>query len=236
MITTTTAPNGAGAATRSPRRNAARAGEPALSAPKTHSAAANLPPQPAASTATPAGLNARARHRPAARQPRRERATPIGRTEDLAPTLAAERNAAGTAAGWREARGQAPAEDRKGPRKGLRLTVYRAAGQPDCTLGGVTSMAGNVTITMIREIGPGLKATEYAVPEESQVFTPAPDAPEVVLVIRNRPGRDPWVHLQPAENPGWHYMHGGNYAGTSDSRWGKISGADLVAVHDRHEG
>jgi hypothetical protein len=132
--------------------------------------------------------------------------------------------------------GRVPAQDRPGPRKGLRLTVYRAAGRPDCTLGGITSTAGNVTVTTIRETGAGRDATDHPVPEDCQVFAPEPGAPEVVLVIRHRSGGDRWVHLQPAANPGRHYMHGGNYAGTSDSRWEPLSGTDLVAVHDRHEG
>jgi hypothetical protein len=154
--------------------------------------------------------------------------------EKIRPDSYEWRNAPGTD-GWQEAQEQVLAEDGHGPRKGLRLTVYRAAGQRDCTLGGITSRAANVTVTMIREIGACRERTEYPLPEESQVFAAAPDAPEVVLVVRHRPGGDRWVHLQPTENPGWHYMHGGNYAGTTDSRWDKISGADLVAVHDRHE-
>jgi hypothetical protein len=131
---------------------------------------------------------------------------------------------------------QVLAQDHPGPRKGLRLTVYRAAGRPDCTLGGITSAAENLTVTTIRETGTGRDTTDYPVPEDCQVSLPEPGAPEVALVIRHRPGGARWVHLQPTANPGWHYMHGGNYAGTSDARWEPLAGADLIAVHDRHEG
>jgi hypothetical protein len=155
--------------------------------------------------------------------------------EKIRPGSGQWHDAQGTA-GSMEPPEQAHAEDNPEPRKGLRLTVYRAAGQPDCTLGGITSKAANVTVTMIRETGVGRTTTEYPIPQDCQVFTPAPDAPEVVFVIRHHPGAERWVHLQPTANPGWHYMHGGNYAGSHDSRWDTISGADLVAVHDRHEG
>jgi hypothetical protein len=136
-------------------------------------------------------------------------------------------------AGRTDQPGQGLAQDRPGPRKGLRLTVYRAAGRPDCTLGGITSAAGTVTVTTIRETGAGRDTADRPVPGDCQVCASEPGAPEAVLVIRHRPGGARWVHLQPAAK---HYMHGGNYAGTSDSRWEPLSGTDLVAVHDRHEG
>jgi hypothetical protein len=122
------------------------------------------------------------------------------------------------------------------PRLGLRLAVYRPVGTADHTLGGITSRAARLTGTTIREVGPGGTQGEYPVPERCRVFAPCPGAPEVVLVVRHRPGECGWVHLEPAGNPGWHYMHGGNYAGSHDTRWRGLSGAGLVAVHDRHEG
>ena len=121
------------------------------------------------------------------------------------------------------------------PRKGLRLTVYRAAGLPDCTLGGITSKAANVTVTMIRETGTGRQPEEYPLPHHGQAHLPGSDAPEAILVIRHRPGGRRWLHLEPAGHPGCLYMAGGNYAGSFDSRWAAIAGTDLVAVHDRHE-
>lgn len=122
------------------------------------------------------------------------------------------------------------------PRKGLRLNVYRAAGLPDSTLGGITSRAVSMTVTTIRETGAGQKPAERALPADSQVAAPRPDAPEAVLVIRPRSCGCDWLHLEPAEHPERAYMSGGNYAGSYDSRWIAIAGTELVAVHDRHEG
>lgn len=121
------------------------------------------------------------------------------------------------------------------PRKGLRLNVYRAVGLPDCTLGGITSKAANVTATTIREIGVGQKLQERSLPRDSRVYVPEPDAPETVLVIQHRPRGQRWLHLEPADHPGRAYMSGGNYAGSYDSRWTDIAGTDLLPVHDRHE-
>lgn len=125
--------------------------------------------------------------------------------------------------------------DHAQPRKGLRLSVYRAAGRPDCTLGGISATAVDLTVTTIRERGAGGDTADRPLPEDCQVSAPGPEAPEAILVITHRPRGARWVHLQPAANPGWHYMHGGNYAGTSDGRWEPLSGTDLVAIHDRHE-
>jgi hypothetical protein len=135
-----------------------------------------------------------------------------------------------------EAPGSTRQADHPQPRKGLRLSVYRAAGRPDCTLGGISANAEDLTVTTIRERGAGGEPTDRPLPEDCQVFAPGPDAPEAILVITRRPRGARWVHLQPAANPGWHYMHGGNYAGTSDGRWEPLAGTDLVAIHDRHEG
>lgn len=120
-------------------------------------------------------------------------------------------------------------------RKGLRLKVYRPVDRPDCTLGGITSKAANVTVTTIREVGAG-PPVQRLLPRDSQVFPPEPDAPEVVLVIQHRPRGQCWVHLEPAGDPEFAHVAGGNYAGSYDSRWIAIAGSDVVAVHDRHEG
>jgi hypothetical protein len=120
--------------------------------------------------------------------------------------------------------------------KGLRLEVYRrAAGGADCTNGGITAHAPYVTVTGTRFAG---QATVIwsPVPDDMQVSEPRPEAPEVILVIRNG-GR--WLHLEPAEGRAEDsvgLMMGGNYAGSSDSRWTELTkGHDLVAVHDRNE-
>lgn len=104
---------------------------------------------------------------------------------------------------------------------GLHLTVYRNP-KYDCTMGGITSKYD--TLTVINAEGP---------------FEPTDDAPAVELV--KHVGT---VHLKPVErDPGKWYCMGGNYAGTSDSRFGKAIEKMLghrfygaVAVHDRAEG
>jgi hypothetical protein len=124
---------------------------------------------------------------------------------------------------------------KRAPRKGLLLNIYRAA-DGDFTLGGITSRSALLTVTAIRETGPERsQEKEYPLPDGSRISAPTEHAPEAILVIRHRPGGKRWVHLQPAANPGWHYMDGGNYAGTRDGRWEKIAGTALVPVHDRHE-
>lgn len=126
--------------------------------------------------------------------------------------------------------------------KGLRLDVYRCASGGDFTNGGITAHAARVTVTgVIRPGGPGWTSGHQEpepLPKDMQVFEPTEIAPEVTLVIRAH-GRGTWLHLEPvgscpAGNVGW--MMGGNYAGTSDSRWGALTdGTDLVAIHDRTE-
>lgn len=120
-------------------------------------------------------------------------------------------------------------------RKGLLLTVYRPAGWPDATNGGITATAAKVTVTGIRlgdhEVQP--------LPRDMQVFAPTGDAPEVTLTVRTF-GRSTWRHLEPVTpSPAGRtgYMDGGNYAATTDSRWTELTGdGHPVSVHDRTEG
>lgn len=121
---------------------------------------------------------------------------------------------------------------------GLIVSIYRraAADKPgdmlkldavDCTNGGVSSKVAQ--LTLINVGGP---------------FNPSPDAPAAYLVKGNVPGA---VKIVPANAEGamdtrW-LMFGGNYAGTSDSRFNeaveRLGGPRYggpVAVHDRYEG
>lgn len=118
--------------------------------------------------------------------------------------------------------------------RGLMLDVYRNASGGNFTNGGITEHAAHVIVTGIR-----FGRTEIKVlPLGSQMFEPSEIAPEVVLVVRTH-ARGTWLHLEPvAPCPEGHvgYMAGGNYAGTPDSRWAKLTGGtELVSVHDRTE-
>jgi hypothetical protein len=124
-------------------------------------------------------------------------------------------------------------------RKGMLLSVYRNAELGDCTNGGITSRCGKVVVTTVREGWIRGEGESRPLPPDMQVFTPTEQAPEVELVIRDN-GCVRWLNLEPAadgpadQTP---YMAGGNYAGTTDSRWNKLVGShgSLVSVHDRTE-
>ena len=105
---------------------------------------------------------------------------------------------------------------------GILVTVYRAADRSDCSNNGATARHSSLTITNVD--GP---------------FEPSADAPAARLVAGNVPGT---CKIVPDEIPaGTWSMFGGNYAGTSDSRFcsavrdfgGNPSG--IAPVHDRVE-
>lgn len=127
--------------------------------------------------------------------------------------------------------------------KGLMLSVYKTARLGDCTNGGVTSKADAVVVVGILKDG-----HVEPLPHSARVFSPDDSAPAVVLVPSLAPGYNATPHLVPldlienlpADSVG--PMAGGNYAGSSDSRWarlGKLFNEHLalgaVAVHDRVE-
>lgn len=119
------------------------------------------------------------------------------------------------------------------PTQGLRANIYRTA-RGDFSLGGISSRVDEVTIV----------GTEYR--DGGTQFVPmrAPhsvteDAPAVVLVVRRLFGRIRTVSVEPyqPDGPGLHYMAGGTYVATSDSRFGDVTGFyGAVSLHDRHEG
>lgn len=127
-------------------------------------------------------------------------------------------------------------------RKGLIVHVYRTPGG-DFTNGGVSGKCDALTVV-------GFKRKDDAswrpLEHSCQVFTPNEHAPAAILVESAVPllyG----PHLVPLELieslPEGHVgpMMGGNYAGSSDSRWGMLGSMfpglrlDVVPVHDRVE-
>lgn len=117
---------------------------------------------------------------------------------------------------------------------GLILSVYRPADMPDCTNGGISSRFPSVCCVNLE--GP---------------FDPRGDCPAVMLEmgpcdsvrivpavqVAGSAGGYRWVPLNHAVR-----MFGGNYAATSDSRFGeaivKMTGRPwygAVAIHDRFE-
>ena len=113
---------------------------------------------------------------------------------------------------------------------GLLVFVYRAAHGSDCTNGGVSSRAQSLCVVNVA--GP---------------FEPDEATPAVILECDTRYGSK-YPKLVPAirvahnwfTDPSW-LSSGGNYAGTSDSRWAdtlrKLTGTSgvLAPIHDRHE-
>lgn len=103
-------------------------------------------------------------------------------------------------------------------RKGMILSVLRAAHGKDCSNGGISSQAIEVTL-----VGPG-------VPE---IFEQSPERPTVVLLVQ----QSGYKYLAPAGtvdpgHVGW--MSGGNYAWTYDSRLRELFEYPLP-IHDRQE-
>ena len=106
---------------------------------------------------------------------------------------------------------------------GLIVSVYTNKSRDmDCTNNGVTN-----------------RFTRLCVDNVEGPFDPSDDCPAVVLTKGYMDGT---AMLVPLETRGKHSMFGGNYASTSDSRFGraveKITGNRFygaVAVHDRVE-
>jgi hypothetical protein len=101
--------------------------------------------------------------------------------------------------------------------KGLTVNVYRSP-KYNCTNGGVTSMHDTLLL-----VGEGIEG-----PDEDRG-----DRPVVRLVRRNLRGMGIYLHAEPMENKkGKHFMAGGNFIYTSDSRFP----CDYpISVHDRQE-
>ena len=124
--------------------------------------------------------------------------------------------------------------------KGLRLTVYKHAGFNGCSLGGVSEQADNLTLVGVNIEARNKPGEPHLAPLErgSQVFEPGPDAPPVVLIVRDIRG-EPCVHLEPLAGLGSWHMAGGAFA-DGDSRinellrqHGIIFSHCALAIHDR---
>ena len=100
--------------------------------------------------------------------------------------------------------------------KGLIVNVYRTPGY-NCTNGGVTAMHDTVLL-----IGEGI----------AEVFEAQEGQPVLKLVKRNIGGCT-YLHAEPVERGRSHYMAGGNFVYTSDSRFPNMY---PVSMHDRTEG
>ncbi|MGW4241836.1 hypothetical protein [Nocardia sp. NPDC004722] len=129
--------------------------------------------------------------------------------------------------------------------RGLVLTVFRG---PYNATRGVTATHDKVTVIGI--VDETQAEQDHPVPEW-RATAPTPDAPPVVVVIKRRfsslnaypPELYAFLRPVPApdQRPPW-FMHGGNYAGDTDSRFHKalerILGYPIGAVlpvHDRTE-
>jgi len=111
---------------------------------------------------------------------------------------------------------------------GLLVSVYKDSSGTDCTNGGVSS----------KDIK-GLCLTNVSGP-----FNPSDDYPAAILVVRHF-GFGSVLSIVPEENFKGHHMFGGNYASTSDSRFGEAARKMLeqpeafigaIPIHDRFEG
>lgn len=100
---------------------------------------------------------------------------------------------------------------------GMMVSVYRDS-SIDCTNGGISSKYDHFIVLGME--GP---------------FTPNEKTPALRLVKRYISGIGDYYHLAPLDCGGeHHYMFGGNFAFTSDSRFGKISRYPLP-IHDLAE-
>jgi hypothetical protein len=103
---------------------------------------------------------------------------------------------------------------------GLLISVYRNSEFGDCTNNGVSARYNKLCVTNVD--GP---------------FYPDEDTPEVRLEM----GPFNSLRLAPVNESKRHTMMGGNYAGTSDSRFNEAcrllngSSPGVVAIHDRVE-
>ncbi|MGB6245177.1 hypothetical protein, partial [Gordonia sp. (in: high G+C Gram-positive bacteria)] len=139
--------------------------------------------------------------------------------------------------------------------RGLRLSVYRPAGYPDCTNNGISARHDVVTVVgfvskddekenaLSRRDDIIQRYVITALPKGSQVFAATDDAPAVIL--RYCAGNSGKLHLAPADDAvgGTWLMAGGNYAASSDSRWSALvrhlteatAASEAIQIHDRIE-
>ena len=107
---------------------------------------------------------------------------------------------------------------------GILVYVYRSARGWDCTNGGESA-----------------KFTEFTVTNAQGPFQPSASAPAAIL--EEGPMGSVRLVPQSVKDTGKHYMFGGNYAASSDSRFSEAVQKILnhrfygaIAIHDRVEG
>jgi len=130
--------------------------------------------------------------------------------------------------------------------RGLILSVYRPADLPDCTNGGLTSQHDRIIV-----VGTRRHSDEEWQPFGEELHLPdwGQDLPQFILVESAVPGvyepnLVPVEYIEKGSNTKEYAgpMFGGNFAGTSDSRWTELSRTvfghsqqQVVPVHDRVE-
>jgi hypothetical protein len=108
-------------------------------------------------------------------------------------------------------------------RKGMSCDIYRSASLTDCTNGGVSSRYKTAILTG-EDVPPGC----FYVCNH-------PDTPELVLMIKKSTiGLPDYLYAVPREvlDSGRHYMFGGNFIYSSDSRFPT---RHPIPIHDRVE-
>lgn len=134
------------------------------------------------------------------------------------------------------------------PTHGVWVDVYRHAGGSDCTGGGVSGTATELTVVgAIRtHVVRGVTVYGPLIPTDALIAGPAPHpsdsgAPSVVLITADWNWYlVPW-DLRHSAPEGWvGPMHGGNHATTCDARWAEFLRAagvpehvTILRIHDR---
>ena len=108
--------------------------------------------------------------------------------------------------------------------KGITVSIYTNKAYGTCSNGGVSSTHDSLTITSIKGV------YNLSVPE---IFAPTEKSPETVLIQRPRFNDIIAVPLD-ILNSGKHYMFGGSFLYSSDSRFIKISKTP-IKLFDRVE-
>lgn len=118
------------------------------------------------------------------------------------------------------------------------VTIYRPPGH-DCTAGGISSQASHLTVMNV----PFAHGVDWPPDDDAPAAwlfdsSRGIGRPNYVLVPAVQADDGTWGPVDTLKN--W-YMHGGNVAGSGDSRWAAFLRPlgfiypYMVAIHDRHE-
>jgi hypothetical protein len=121
--------------------------------------------------------------------------------------------------------------------KGLTAYIYRNPMFSGCSLDGISARCDQVTVVGTYDRRPGGNWNEFnPMPKGAQIFAPTETAPPVALIYRRVGGKDV-VHAEPLTGGARkHYMAGGSYIDSSDSRLSDMIGFyGAVSFHDRCE-